>query len=201
MEYCQYSDLSIYIKKRGLNGESHGIWGGLDEFVVRYFLGQLSSALEFLRQNQIIHRDLKPQNILLAKPHLLQLNNKRLTLVEEKITMLPVIKLGDFGFARSLTFQSLASTLCGSPLYMAPEILKGEKYDAKSDLWSVGTIIYEMLVGRAPFRAQNHLELLKKIELGWKFPEESMKRGQQISLSNKSPGRLYTGSLPASLSN
>ena len=61
MEYCQYSDLSIYIKKRGIGGESQGIWGGLDEFVVRYFLGQLASALEFLRQNQIIHRDLKPQ--------------------------------------------------------------------------------------------------------------------------------------------
>ena len=61
MEYCQYSDLSIYIKKKGMNGEWKGVWGGLDEFVVRYFLGQLAAALEFLRQNEIIHRDLKPQ--------------------------------------------------------------------------------------------------------------------------------------------
>ena len=127
-----------------------------------------------------------------------------MTLVEEKISMLPVIKLGDFGFARSLTYQSLASTLCGSPLYMAPEILKGEKYDAKSDLWSVGTIIYEMMVGRAPFRAQNHIELLKKIEAGWKFPEEGQKRNnihdpRMSSLPNKSPRQIYPGSLPSTL--
>jgi len=49
-------------------------------------------------------------------------------------------------------------------LYMAPEILRYEKYDAKADLWSVGAVMYEMAVGKAPFRAMNHIELLKKIE-------------------------------------
>lgn len=59
-------------------------------------------------------------------------------------------------------------------LYMAPEILRYEKYDAKADLWSVGAVLYEMAVGKAPFRAQNHIELLKKIEhsKGIKFPDE-----------------------------
>jgi serine/threonine-protein kinase ULK/ATG1 len=68
----------------------------------------------------------------------------------------------------------MAETLCGSPLYMAPEILRYEKYDAKADLWSVGAVLYEMSVGKAPFRAQNHIELLKKIEnsKGVKFPDE-----------------------------
>src|SRR6266702_1718040 len=68
----------------------------------------------------------------------------------------------------------MAETLCGSPLYMAPEILRYEKYDAKADLWSLGAVLYEMSVGRAPFRAQNHIELLKKIEnsKGVKFPDE-----------------------------
>ena len=51
-----------------------------------------------------------------------------------------------------------------SRLYMAPEILRYEKYDAKADLWSVGAVLYEMAVGKAPFRALNHIELLKKIE-------------------------------------
>lgn len=68
----------------------------------------------------------------------------------------------------------MAETLCGSPLYMAPEILGYHKYDAKADLWSVGAVLYEMAVGKPPFRAQNHIELLKKIEnsKGIKFPDE-----------------------------
>ena len=59
-------------------------------------------------------------------------------------------------------------------LYMAPEILRYEKYDAKADLWSVGAVLYEMAVGKAPFRAMNHIELIKKIEnsKGIKFPDE-----------------------------
>ena len=75
-----------------------------------------------------------------------------------------MLKLADFGFARSLPSTSLAETLCGSPLYMAPEILRYEKYDGKADLWSVGTVMYEMYSGRPPFRAANHVELLRKIE-------------------------------------
>lgn len=57
---------------------------------------------------------------------------------------------------------------------MAPEILHYEKYDAKADLWSVGAVLYEMAVGKPPFRAQNHIELLKKIEQskGIRFPDE-----------------------------
>lgn len=72
----------------------------------------------------------------------------------------------------------MAETLCGSPLYMAPEILRYEKYDAKADLWSVGAVLYEMAVGKPPFRAQNHVELLKKIEhsKGIKFPDEDPAR-------------------------
>jgi serine/threonine-protein kinase ULK/ATG1 len=63
-------------------------------------------------------------------------------------------------------------------LYMAPEILRHEKYDAKADLWSVGTVLYEMAVGKPPFRAQNYMELLKKIETskGVKFPDEDPQR-------------------------
>ena len=61
---------------------------------------------------------------------------------------------------------------------MAPEILRYEKYDAKADLWSVGAVLYEMCVGKPPFRAQNHVELLKRIEQsrGVKFPDEEASR-------------------------
>ena len=62
-----------------------------------------------------------------------------------------ILKIADFGFARNLQPLGLAETLCGSPLYMAPEILQFHKYDAKADLWSVGTILFELLVGRPPY--------------------------------------------------
>jgi len=90
----------------------------------------------------------------------------------------------DFGFARQLAVAAMAETLCGSPLYMvrtragyrlihvslthlslqAPEILRFQSYDAKADLWSVGTILFEMIAKRPPFTGANHMELLKNIE-------------------------------------
>ncbi|KAI1314619.1 Serine/threonine-protein kinase [Mortierella claussenii] len=157
MEYCSQGDLSQYIKRRGDGPPSlpSPPGGGLHEVVVRHFLKQLASALEFLRSKNLIHRDLKPQNLLLHPPS----NSK-----EGSGYGLPVLKVADFGFARSLPHLSLAETLCGSPLYMAPEILRYEKYDAKADLWSVGTVLYEMCTGKPPFRALNHVALLKTIE-------------------------------------
>ncbi|KAG0050369.1 Serine/threonine-protein kinase ulk2, partial [Linnemannia elongata] len=157
MEYCSQGDLSQYIKRKGDGPPSlpSPPGGGLHEVVVRHFLKQLASALEFLRSKNLIHRDLKPQNLLLHPS-----SNAK----EGSGYGLPVLKIADFGFARSLPHLSLAETLCGSPLYMAPEILRYEKYDAKADLWSVGTVLYEMCTGKPPFRAQNHVELLKRIE-------------------------------------
>jgi len=75
----------------------------------------------------------------------------------------------------------MAETLCGSPLYMAPEILGYKQYDVKADLWSVGVVLYEMSVGKPPFRAQNHIELLKKIEMAKssvRFPDEEDTSGR-----------------------
>ncbi|KAG0380146.1 Serine/threonine-protein kinase [Mortierella sp. AD032] len=157
MEYCSQGDLSQYIKRKGDGPPSlpSPPGGGLHEVVVRHFLKQLASALEFLRSKNLIHRDLKPQNLLLHP----STNAK-----DGSGYGLPILKIADFGFARSLPHLSLAETLCGSPLYMAPEILRYEKYDAKADLWSVGTVLYEMCTGKPPFRAQNHVELLKRIE-------------------------------------
>jgi serine/threonine-protein kinase ULK/ATG1 len=68
-------------------------------------------------------------------------------------------------------------------LYMAPEILSYQKYDAKADLWSVGAVLFEMAVGKPPFRAQNHVELLKKIEQskGIKFPDEDPSRASSAN--------------------
>ena len=70
---------------------------------------------------------------------------------------------------------------------MAPEILRYEKYDAKADLWSVGAVLFEMSVGKPPFRANNHVELLRKIEKGEdriKFPDESSKAAEEVTPPN-----------------
>ena len=127
----------------------------------------IARALKFLRTRNLIHRDIKPQNLLLkpASPE---------ELARGHPLGVPILKVADFGFARFLPNAVLAETLCGSPLYMAPEILRYEKYDAKADLWSVGAVLYETAVGRPPFRAQNHIELLKKIEQTkrLRFPDE-----------------------------
>jgi len=196
MEYCALGDLSYFIKKRDTVGNNpmtrdmmqkypNPRVGGLNEVVVRHFLQQLSSALSFLRSQNLIHRDVKPQNLLL-NPSPLYYEKEQPEMmpfaVDDDsllpicgIKSLPMLKIADFGFARSLPSTSLAETLCGSPLYMAPEILRYEKYDAKADLWSVGTVLYEMVTGKPPFRASNHVELLRRIEKGEdriKFPDE-----------------------------
>ncbi|GAA96795.1 uncharacterized protein L969DRAFT_79771 [Mixia osmundae IAM 14324] len=187
MAFCSAGDLSQYIRHRGqvaalstatlatpstsqsaLDRYPHPPEGGLNEVIVREFLGQLATALEFLRSSNIIHRDIKPQNLLLQPA-------TETDLAGGHPLGIPILKVADFGFARFLPQASMAETLCGSPLYMAPEILRYEKYDAKADLWSVGAVLYEMAVGKAPFRAQNHVELLRKIERGEdriKFPDE-----------------------------
>ncbi|KAF2149840.1 kinase-like protein [Myriangium duriaei CBS 260.36] len=184
MEYCQLSDLAQFMKKReqlSTVRETADIFRkypnsqyGLNEVVVRHFIKQIASALSYLRNRNLIHRDIKPQNLLLnpspafmarQKPEDVPLAASDYSLVPDVgVDTLPMLKVADFGFARHLPQTMMAETLCGSPLYMAPEILSYHKYDAKADLWSVGTVTYEMMVGKPPFRAANHIELLKKIE-------------------------------------
>ncbi|XP_019705844.1 serine/threonine-protein kinase ATG1a isoform X3 [Elaeis guineensis] len=147
LEYCTGGDLAAYIQRRGR----------VSEAVARHFMRQLASGLQVLWKNNLIHRDLKPQNLLLSS-------------TDET----PVLKIGDFGFARYLTPQGLADTLCGSPLYMAPEIIQDRKYDAKADLWSVGAILFQLVTGKLPFDGNTHFQLFQNIlatnEL--QFPED-----------------------------
>ncbi|EMC91157.1 hypothetical protein BAUCODRAFT_80229 [Baudoinia panamericana UAMH 10762] len=185
MEYCQLSDLSQFMKKRHTLAtlpETADIFkrypnppaGGLNEVLSRHFLKQIASALLYLRDRNLIHRDIKPQNLLLnpapsymakQRPEDVPLAASEHSLVPAVgVETLPMLKIADFGFARHLPSTSMAETLCGSPLYMAPEILRYEKYDARADLWSTGTVLHEMVVGKPPFRAQNHVDLLRKIE-------------------------------------
>ncbi|KAJ3031899.1 UNVERIFIED_CONTAM: hypothetical protein HDU68_010858 [Siphonaria sp. JEL0065] len=105
----------------------------------RILMTQLFHALEYLHDRGIVHRDLKPENILLVS----------------KATEDLRIKISDFGLAKLIPEQNYLKTLCGTPNYVAPEVLKGGKdgraYGSAVDLWSCGVILYICLVGQPPF--------------------------------------------------
>lgn len=151
LEYCDGGDLEAYRQTHG------GPRNRLPEAIARDFARQLAEGLKVLRGERIVHRDLKPQNLLLSTDG-------------DAITL----KIGDFGFARSLMHENLAATFCGSPYYMAPEIWRGDKYDAKADLWSVGVILFQLVTGELPFLGENRVELREKVlsSSGLSFPPD-----------------------------
>ena len=137
MEFCPGGDLHTLIKHNGPQSELQA----------QRYMSQLANGIRYLRLHNLVHRDLKPQNLLLT-------------------TLQPdaVLKIADFGFARYVQQQDMAETLCGSPLYMAPEILRSHKYDAKADLWSVGTILHELITGKPPYSGSNQVQLLRHVD-------------------------------------
>ena len=98
-------------------------------------MSQLCQALDYLHTKKIVHRDLKPENLLYASPA----DDANL-------------KVADFGLARMLTAGDMMKTACGTPGYVAPEILKNKGYDSGAvDMWSAGVILYILLCGFPPF--------------------------------------------------
>ncbi len=137
---------------------------------------KVSAALLYARQHGIVHRDVKPSNIFILP------NNNG----EEAVKVL------DFGIARVLKsdqdlVQSLTSTgeIFGSPLYMSPEQCRGEEVDTRSDIYSLGCVIYETLCGKPPFEGKNPIQTILK-HLGDDEPESlvSKKLGVSNSLQN-----------------
>lgn len=135
-EFCECGDLTKHFQKVGV----------LDEVQTRDFLTQIISGLGYLHSQNIIHRDLKPQNILITK-------------VDGK----PQLKIADFGFAKETQPQDMSSTICGSPLYMSPQLLNMTEYSPKADIWSLGVIMYEMVTGNKPIEANNQFELMHNV--------------------------------------
>ncbi|XP_037672780.1 serine/threonine-protein kinase ULK1 isoform X2 [Choloepus didactylus] len=138
MEYCNGGDLADYLHTMRT----------LSEDTIRLFLRQMAGAMRLLHSRGIIHRDLKPQNILLTSPGGRRASPNTIR-----------VKIADFGFARYLQSNTMAATLCGSPMYMAPEVIMSQHYDGKADLWSIGTIVYQCLTGKAPFQASSPQDL------------------------------------------
>lgn len=162
MEYCNGGDLNDFIVKYFPMGEG----------TIAYIASHIASALHYLHKHHIVHRDLKPQNILVHYPARVKdgetgTGSSTVPSKNEGDSRLrhdhrqgdPIIKIADFGFARHLE-ADMAETFCGSPLYMAPEVLFGGAYDSRSDLWSVGGILFQCLTKRPPFRAKS-IEALK----------------------------------------
>ena len=166
LEHCALGDLSQYLRRVRRVAEP----------VARTFAAQIAGGLREMRARNLIHRDLKPQNLLLCRTPATDVRAEvkkrngfeKASLGSEKDASYTsaTLKIADFGFARYVHPSGLAETLCGSPLYMAPEILSYQKYDAKADLWSVGCILFELGVRRAPFAGANPMALLRNITRG-----------------------------------
>lgn len=99
----------------------------------KFYVIEMVLAIDFLHKNKMLYRDLKPENIMIdSSGH---------------------IKLTDFGLSKMCNKQKeKAYTICGTPQYLAPEILSDDGYDNTVDWWSLGCVMYEMLIGKAPFR-------------------------------------------------
>jgi calcium/calmodulin-dependent protein kinase I len=115
-------------------------------------------AINYCHQMNIIHRDIKPENLLYS----------------DKEISNAIIKVSDFGLARFITPDGMASTTCGTPGYVAPEIISQQPYSKECDYWSIGVVLYILLCGFPPFYDNDNMKLFEKIKLGkFDFPEQS----------------------------
>ena len=137
------------------------------EETVQYLMRQIVSAIYYLHKKNILHRDIKLDNILVNFDSEEDKKDKNMKKVNVKII--------DFGFARHLDPSQLAYSTLGSPINMDPGILRKLNkmensrdygYDQKADIWSLGTICYEMLIGKCTFDAESMRELVSKVEKG-----------------------------------
>ncbi|KAI2778070.1 kinase-like protein [Daldinia loculata] len=166
MEYCGNGDLGRVIKglaNRKEYAEEQFVWEIFSQLVTALYRCHYGvnppsvgkNVLEIVTMGKtkapqgavtILHRDLKPENVFLGE------NNS--------------VKLGDFGLSKMIQSHDFASTYVGTPFYMSPEICAAERYTLKSDIWSLGCIIYELCAREPPFNAKTHFQLVQKIKEG-----------------------------------
>ena len=138
MEYADDGDLNEKIKTRKTFFQ--------EDIILNYFI-QICLGLKYIHEHKIIHRDLKTQNIFITKKK--------------------EIKLGDFGIAKNLKKTlDKAHTIIGTPYYFSPELINNEPYDYKTDIWSLGIVLYELCCLKLPFQGNNIAQLSMKILKG-----------------------------------
>ncbi|KAK4195387.1 putative G2-specific protein kinase nim-1 [Triangularia verruculosa] len=166
MEYCGNGDLGRVIKElqqKNQYAEESFVWSIFSQLVSALYrchygvdppevgktvlgLGTTARPKAPTGGTTILHRDLKPENVFLGEDN--------------------SVKLGDFGLSKVLQSHDFASTYVGTPFYMSPEICAAEKYTLKSDIWSLGCIIYELCTREPPFNAKTHFQLIQRIKEG-----------------------------------
>ncbi|KUJ23369.1 kinase-like protein [Mollisia scopiformis] len=166
MEYCGNGDLGRVIKDlqvKNQYAEEGFVWSMFSQLVTALYrchygidppevganvmgLGNSAKPKAPAGGVMILHRDLKPENVFLDEDN--------------------SVKLGDFGLSKIMQSHDFASTYVGTPFYMSPEICAGERYTLKSDIWSLGCIIYELCSREPPFNAKTHFGLVQKIKEG-----------------------------------
>ena len=141
---------------------------------------QICLALKHVHDRKIIHRDLKCQNIFVTKDNIIKLG-------EQIIYFFRLLFfLGDFGIARILSRTcEKAKTIVGTPYYLSPEIIENKPYSFKSDIWSLGVILYEVCSLKPPFNAQSIPGLALKIIKGTYAPIPSHFSYELKKLVNK----------------
>lgn len=134
MELCAGGDLLSYVRKRRK----------LNETLAKYLFKQIIEGIGYIHSKNILHRDIKLENILLDdKGH---------------------IKIADFGVGKQIKPGSILFDQCGTPAYIAPEIIAEEGYDRGTiDMWSAGVVLYAMLYGNVPFKGADMKDLHKQI--------------------------------------
>ena len=162
MEYCNGGGLSDCLEYHIKQFRKP-----FSEEIVQYLMKQIVSGLKYLHGKHILHRDIKLDNILVKFDS--EEDRQKKNMLKAKV------KIIDFGFARYLDPKQLAFSTLGSPINMEPGILRKLNrmensrdygYDEKADIWSLGTICYEMLIGKCTFDAGSMKELLGKVESG-----------------------------------
>ena len=130
---------------------------GMPEKMAMYYVAVIVSALEYLHEKNIVYRDLKPENVLLGRDG--------------------SAKLGDFGFAKKLDKGSHTYTFCGTPGYVAPEVVLARGYGTSVDWWGLGVLMYVLLTGQQPFsqvvngQPEEPLTVMKRIvDRSWAVP-------------------------------
>ncbi|KAK8071052.1 kinase-like protein [Apiospora hydei] len=166
MEYCGNGDLGRVIREltqQNKYAEEAFVWSIFSQLVTalyrchygidppdvgKHVLGLGATAKPKIPPGgmTILHRDLKPENVFLGEDN--------------------SVKLGDFGLSKVMQSHDFASTYVGTPFYMSPEICAAERYTLKSDIWSLGCIMYELCTKEPPFNAKSHFQLVQKIKEG-----------------------------------
>jgi len=115
------------------------------ESEARDLIKSIVDAIDYCHKQGIVHRDIKPENLLLS--------SKELGIAS--------LKIADFGLARLLSGESLAQTTCGTPGYVAPEVLMQKPYSKECDFWSIGVVAFILLSGSPPFYEEDNFALFE----------------------------------------